>query len=142
MAKIEWKASFSLGVKSLDGQHRRFIELATGILHAVKNGKDSRHVSAELSKLRQHTVYHFNDEEDFMRSVGYPEIKDHAKEHKELKSLLRHHQDLIFREGKVREKDILEFLKKLLVEHVIYSDLSVKRFLTAKAVHNDEVPTA
>ena len=142
MAKIEWNASFSLGVKSLDGQHRRFIELATGILQAVKSGKDSRHVCAEFSKLRQHTVYHFNDEEEFMRSVGYPEIKGHAKEHEELKSLLRHHQEKLFREGKVREKEILEFLRKLLVEHVVYSDLSVKRFLTAKAIQKDEAPAA
>lgn len=142
MAKIEWNASFSLGVKSLDSQHRRLIELAAGILQSVKNKQDYRLVSALFSKLRQHTVYHFNDEEEFMRSVGYMDVKAHAKEHEELKSLLRHHQDKLFREGKVREKDILEFLRKLLVGHVVYSDLSVKRFLTAKVVQKNEVPAA
>jgi hemerythrin-like metal-binding protein len=142
MAKIEWNASFSLGVKSLDSQQRRLIELAAGIFQSVKNKQDYRLVSALFSKLRQHTVYHFNDEEEFMRSMGYPEIKAHAKEHDDIKSMLRQHQEQLFREGRVREKDIREFQKKLLVEHVVYSDLNVKRFLSANTLQKDKAPAA
>jgi len=142
MARIEWSPAFSLGVPALDGQHKRFIELANGILDAVREGREPRQISMCFSKLREHAVYHFSDEEAFMRSVGYPELKVHAKEHEELKKQVRYHQERLFRQGTVREKDILEFLKKLLVDHVIYSDISVKRFLNATRDPKEEVPAA
>jgi len=142
MAKIVWSAEFQLGVPSLDSQHKRFIELANDILQAVRAGETPKQVSARLSKLREYTVYHFADEEAFMRSVGYPELKAHSLEHEELKKLVRYHQEKLFREKLVREKDLLEFLKKLLVDHVIYADLGVKRFLEEKNAQKDEKPAA
>ena len=142
MAKIEWNPGFSLGVPSLDDQHKRFIELANSILHAVKNKKEPRHILSFFSKLREYTVYHFSDEEAFMRSIGYPELRAHVLEHEELKFLVRQHQETLFRQKIVREKDILEFLKKLLVDHVIYSDLAVKRFLASKEAAPAEAPAA
>lgn len=132
MAKIEWSTRFSFGVPSLDNQHRRFIEIAHGIHTAVRTRKHHSHLAAHFSKLREYTVYHFSDEEAFMRSVKYPELKAHVHEHQELNKLVRYHQEKLFREKLVNEKDVLLFLKKLLVDHVIYSDLEVRRFLDQK----------
>lgn len=142
MAKIEWHPAFSLGVASLDNQHKRFIGLANEIFLAVKDGKEPKQLAASFSRLREYTVYHFADEEAFMRSVGYPEWRAHAREHEELKKLVRYHQEKLFREGKAREKDILGFLKKLLVDHVVYSDLGVKRFLDGRKAGEGELPAA
>ena len=142
MAKIEWSDIFSLGVQSLDDQHKRFIELGNTILLAVRAGQTPRQIAAHFSKLREYTVYHFLDEEAFMRSVDYPELKAHIQEHEELKRLVRYHQEKLFKEKLVREKDVLEFLKRLLVDHVIYTDLKVKRFLNGKtprtSMHQDD----
>lgn len=140
MAKIEWSKQFSFGVASLDYQHRRFIEIANGIHLAVRARKNPKQVAAHFSKLREYTVYHFSDEEAFMRSVDYPELKTHSLEHQELNKLVRYHQEKLFREKLVNEKDVLHFLKKLLVDHVIYSDLRVKRFLDGKAPKTHPVP--
>jgi hemerythrin len=142
MAIIEWNPAFSMGAPALDGQHRRLIELANDILLAVRSGKEPRRIAACFSKIREHTVYHFADEEEFMRTVGYPEWKAHALEHENLRKLVRHHQDKLFREGTVREKDIMAFLKALLVDHVIYSDLGVKRYLVDRNIQNSEAPAA
>ncbi len=142
MAKIEWSDIFSLGVQSLDDQHKRFIELGNTILLAVRAGETPRQIATHFSKLREYTVYHFLDEEAFMRSVEYPELKAHALEHEELKKQVRYHQEKLFREKLVREKDVLEFLKRLLVDHVIYTDLKVKRFLNGQSpqvrMHQDD----
>jgi len=129
MAKIEWHQAFSLGVASLDGQHRRIVELADDILQAVREGRGARHISSCFSKLREHSVYHFGDEEAFMRSVGYPALKTHAAEHEEIKKLVRYHQERLFRQGTVKEKEVLDFLRRLLVVHVAGSDMAVSRFL-------------
>lgn len=142
MGTIAWSPELSLGVPSLDDQHRRFIGLANEILLAVRAGKEPRHVGECFRRLREYTVYHFGDEEAFMRQVGYPELKAHAQEHEELKKLVRYHQEKLFRERLVREKDILEFLKKLLVEHVIGADRGVKRFLEEKSGREAEIPAA
>jgi len=98
----------------------------------VRAKKDIRHIVFCFSKLREYTVYHFSDEECFMRSVGYPELKAHVLEHEELRRLVRFHQEMLTREKRVREKDIQQFLKRLLVDHVIYADLGVRRFVKGK----------
>jgi len=42
----------------------------------------------------------------------------------------------------VREKDVLAFLKRLLVDHVIHTDMEVKRFLDSRQAPGAQSPAA
>jgi len=129
MADSEHNLPSIFGVATLDDQHRRFVAAAGEILGAIKAGMEPKQMVTLLSKLREYTVYHFNDEEAFLRSVEYPELKAHCQQHAEIKRLARYHQDRLFKKKQADDKDLRQFLKLLLVDHVIHCDLKVRRFL-------------
>ncbi len=129
MAEISWKPCMTTGNEALDEQHKRFIEIAGTIVRAVRDGSDSRRVAALFSRLREYTVYHFADEERLMRATRYPGLKAHAQDHEELKKQVRHLQERLFRGASPREREVQDFLRRLLVDHVIRADMDFGRFL-------------
>lgn len=82
-----WSDYLSLGIKSIDMQHKRFFmlldELRTKFTEAKEAGDD---VNEELknkllSDLEDYTVYHFTTEKDLMHNSNYPDIDTHIQQH-------------------------------------------------------------
>lgn len=137
MTKIEWNEGLSLGLEKIDRQHKHLIDLANSLLAATH-----RMATAEIHKIfhqfREYTVYHFNEEEEYMKSIKYPKLEDHQRQHIDLKNQVKQFQDTIYRHGTIPEEEILEFLRNWLINHIIQSDLAIKDFLAKK---NSEAKT-
>jgi hemerythrin-like metal-binding protein len=76
--------TFGLGVAAMDQEHQQLIGYMNR-LHALYVEKAPRAaIGKALTDLAQFTVKHFTDEEAYMASVGFPELKTHAIMHKTL----------------------------------------------------------
>jgi len=131
MARIEWHDNLSLGILTLDGQHRRLLDLCNRLLKAVRDGS-KKDVAAAFRELRQYTVTHFNAEEEFMESVDYPSLARHKLLHAQLKRDVKHYQDVVYRHGEVTEGEIVEFLKQWLLDHILKNDLDIRKWLQTR----------
>jgi hemerythrin len=78
---ISWSAYYSIGVHSIDGQHRELFRRFNQVCDAVWDGKGRDHVKDFLSFLAQYVQEHFGNEESQMQKHGFPGYEDHKKVH-------------------------------------------------------------
>ncbi len=70
------KAPVTLGYAEIDQDHLNFTELVGRLLAA-----DNQNFPALFAELEQHTIEHFERENQLMAETGYPAMAEHRGEH-------------------------------------------------------------
>lgn len=78
---IEWTPNLTVGISSIDQQHKTLFDKANQLFDAGKSGKTKEYISEMLDFLDQYTKQHFQSEETYMLSIGYPGYEDQKKLH-------------------------------------------------------------
>lgn len=81
---IQWKEDFSIGVPSIDEQHKKLLEITGRAYSLLKDEMrlDKYDQIVEiLAELKDYTIYHFKFEEEYMASIGYGKLLSHKVEH-------------------------------------------------------------
>ena len=81
MTFMTWNDKLSVGVASIDEDHRKLIGLIDELYEGLQSGHSKEVLCGVLDRLVDYTQYHFEREEGFLRKTGYPEIAEHKKEH-------------------------------------------------------------
>jgi hemerythrin len=130
---VEWRDTFSIGVKELDEQHRQLLALVNS-LHAALSDRliDRLEVYDDaLKDATDYIEYHFSWEERFMRDIGYPELQAQATMHAYYKSRVAEAQA---DEGQDRlaPTRFLHFLRDWLLEHIAVEDRKIGAFVARR----------
>ncbi len=81
-SRLEWKEEYSIGVESIDKEHRRLFKIMTKLLAFVNEEKKSQWACQEgIKYFKEHAMKHFADEEKYMMSINYAGIKTHRHLH-------------------------------------------------------------
>jgi hemerythrin len=78
---IEWTSNLSVGVASIDDQHKKLFQMADQLFEAGRNNKSKEFISEMLDFLDKYTKQHFQSEETYMKSIGYPALDNQKKMH-------------------------------------------------------------
>ena len=131
---ISWTDDLSVGIASIDGQHKVLVNLINELNSAMRQRKSDDVLVGVLGKLKQYTVKHFAAEEEFFDRFGYPDAPSHKKAHHELvEQVLAFEQELKSGRAKVT-MEIMRFLKDWLVGHIMGTDKLYIPFLKSKGV--------
>ncbi|MBF0491816.1 MAG: hemerythrin family protein [Deltaproteobacteria bacterium] len=122
MALIVWNSEYSVGVKSIDEQHKKLVGFVNELNDAMLTGKGRPVLDKILQELITHTAAHFEDEDLFMHQAECSDYLAHIAEHKQLvKEILAYQKK--FREGGVTiNPNIMEFFRNWLTTHILKSD--------------------
>lgn len=127
MEKIQWSESLSVGVKEIDEQHRKLINIVNDLLDAKSLGKDSEIVSDIISRMVDYIDYHFGTEETYMTRFHYPELVSHRNEHRlfirKVFELRKHH----VQDKESLSLDVLAFLVDWFRKHISETDAAYKQ---------------
>jgi hemerythrin len=85
---IEWTEILSVGVTTIDEQHKMLFKKADELFEAGKNGKAKDYIAQLLNFLDEYTKKHFGDEEKYMQSIRYPALEAQKKMHADFISAL------------------------------------------------------
>jgi len=99
MAALEWKPEYSVGIESVDHEHRELIDLVNRIGEALVAGRPVDEVEEVFGDLFRAISSHFALEERFMREHGYDQTSQHKADHERLLDELRDIMDE-YREGR------------------------------------------
>lgn len=125
MGIIEWEESFSVNDEAIDRQHKRWIELYNRFHGRLLKGNSAELISlAEeaLQEMLDYADYHFKVEEEYMKTINYPELIQHRRMHRDFDTMIYQYARDI-REGQtVANTSILKILKNWLVDHVLQED--------------------
>jgi two-component system cell cycle response regulator len=137
MGHIEWNDGMSVGVESIDEDHKTLLLLVNEINEAINN--DSTHIIIIdiFEKLEKYVKIHFSKEERLLEQCNYGDIEEHKKQHidfinkiPELRSELLHADTIEV------AQDIYLFLFNWLMNHIIIDDMSY-----AQTVHDHGLAT-
>lgn len=132
---IHWEEQLELGNDLIDTQHRMLVLLCRRLDIAIKTRQSEQAIRWVMLELKKFTEFHFLSEENLMHEIGYPGVSDHALVHSELLLQL---EMMLAKIGHHREfpEDLLHFLNKWLVQHVVHDDLKIAEFIR----HTDRHP--
>lgn len=129
MKRIAWSSKLNLGVEQIDDQHKRLVKLTNNLIGAIQSNMADDILGFIAQELREYTEFHFQDEERLMRDIGYPDLDDHAALHGALKERVTRYQESLEQGGAVPATEILSFLKDWLVNHIIYCDMKIGKYI-------------
>lgn len=126
---MSWKDAWSVGVPSLDEQHKNLISLVNKLNDAMKSGRGKDVLGDILAKLVNYTKTHFAAEEQLMRMHSYPDLASHQVEHQKLTATALNLQKE-FAAGTVSlSVEVMQFLSDWLEKHILGSDKKYAPFL-------------
>lgn len=134
MSLITWNEKFSVHIKEIDDQHKRWVDMLNNLYDAMKEGKGFEKVGETLDGLVEYTKTHFVSEEKLMRINGYPFYEGHKKIHDDMVKeveLLR----MRYQSGETMLSiDVMQFLKNWLTDHIMGTDRNFGPYLNSKGV--------
>jgi hemerythrin-like metal-binding protein len=127
---MPWTSGLATGVKIIDEQHRKLVEIINSLYATMKSGQGKAALEKLLDDLTEYTVYHFGAEEKYFAQFKYAETAAHKKIHEELKAQVVSfiHN---FKSGQAGlTMELMNFLKDWLADHIQKTDKRyVKTFL-------------
>jgi hemerythrin-like metal-binding protein len=135
MAFYEWTPRLSVGIGSIDRQHRTLIDYINTLADAVATGTNAKTViGTTLNNLVTYTKMHFMYEEMLFDRFGYAESAEHKAHHVSLVDRVAAYADR-FKAGDVGlGGEVLEFLKDWLNHHILKDDVAYSGFLIEHGV--------
>jgi hemerythrin-like metal-binding protein len=80
MSLIKWRDEFSLGIPSLDHEHRELIELINSLHEDLYRPQSKTSVMEFLGEIFAKVSAHFAHEETLMLDNDYPEYGEHKQD--------------------------------------------------------------
>jgi hemerythrin len=100
MTLIEWKSEFSVGVASVDLEHRELIGLINELHDMTGEDASTYEILTMLGEIFAQISAHFALEERWMREARYPHYGEHKSDHEMLLDELRDIMDRVEDEGR------------------------------------------
>ena len=81
--QFEWQEEFNLGVDVIDKEHQRLFKIINKLFTLKKDAKNHQWACQEGIKFfKGHSMKHFEDEEQYMESIGYAGLEQHRQIHR------------------------------------------------------------
>ena len=143
MTIFNWDDSYSVGLASVDYQHKRLVGMINRLDEAVSTGSDETTLRTILKGLYEYTFYHFSTEEELMRATG-PAIRDHYRNHKAahdaFTSRIRPLAENAPLDSTTLNSALLGYLVDWLAQHILGVDKEMARLIaTVEIARDDEV---
>lgn len=122
-----WNERYRLGVDEMDAEHKILIERINALANAINDGASHAKLLERYRALSHYTKEHFADEEKFMHSIGYPDLKNHQTVHKTLLARVDDFEDQVAL-GTYDPAALMAFLNDWLVKHILGVDMKYANY--------------
>lgn len=135
---FKWRDAYSVNVRTIDEQHKMLFKIGRELGDLVSiEGDHFDEIMAILNRLKDYTVFHFNEEEELMEKYGYPGIEKHRLEHKYFVSKINEldKEDEVDEEQKKISMEIITFIANWIENHILKTDQRYSKFFNDKGIY-------
>jgi len=135
MPLIEWTAELSVGINSIDEQHKKLINMINALNDAMLTNSSNELLGKIFTGLAAYTQKHFAYEENMFAEFGYTDSQEHKRQHEELIAQVIELKEKFMEnpQGTI-SADLMLFLKRWLTNHIMRTDKEYTEFLLSKGV--------
>jgi hemerythrin-like metal-binding protein len=135
MPLIEWTAELSVGIDSIDEQHKKLINMINALNDAMLTSGSNELLGKIFTGLAAYTQKHFAYEENMFAEYGYSGSEEHKRQHSELiAQVVELKEKFIENPQGTISADLMLFLKRWLTNHIMRTDKEYTEFLLSKGV--------
>lgn len=131
---LDWHEDYRINIAILDRQHQSLLESANGLVQAIAEGAEDEVIDQALDRLFRLSEEHFAEEERLLNGSGYGAADAHSAKHRALLKQLRE-MAKDYRAGSIPDTELLAFLHKCAVNHVLVEDRKIGTFLNGKGIY-------
>ncbi len=134
MKIINWKDEFSVGVKELDDQHKKLIDMINHLIAEQSSLTDSATIADLLTKMTNYAQEHFRAEEYLMAEYGFDKKEQQVKQHQAFidKTISFHSASDVG--PNILSVALLDYLSTWLISHILTEDMQYKDFFNSKGL--------
>ncbi|MCK9635760.1 MAG: bacteriohemerythrin [Methylobacter tundripaludum] len=143
---IVWNDGLVTGIDKIDEQHQILINLFNEANTKLTANNNADFLEQITRDLLSYALYHFETEEELMQKYGYSEektgdIERHILQHRSFSAkVVAVHNDI--KAGiLISREDLLAFLNRWLINHILNTDKQLAAFLLASEKYRSENPT-
>ena len=131
---VEWKDDYSVGIDSIDQQHKKLLNLINQLQTAVDYSTGEQFEREALDELVDYTKTHFTYEEGLMRDNDYPDFEPHKLQHEKMFEKVREVLDEYEQDQDTAMANAADYLKDWLINHINGTDKEYSSYLIGKGV--------
>ena len=131
---VDWKDEYSVGIDSIDQQHRKLLNLINQLQTAVDYSTGEEFEREALDELVDYTRTHFSYEEGLMEQNDYPDFVPHKAMHVEMIKMVEEVIAEYDKDPDTAMSNAVEYLKSWLIKHINGTDKQYSSFLIEKGV--------
>ena len=131
---VEWKDDYSVGIDSIDQQHKKLLNLINQLQTAVDYSTGEQFEREALDELVDYTKTHFTYEEGLMRDNDYPDFEPHKAQHEKMFKKVGEVLAEYEKDHDTAMSNAAEYLKEWLINHINGTDKEYSSYLIGKGV--------
>ena len=125
----EMKNEYLTGIEMIDEEHAKLFEIADKLYNLLNDQfipDKYDYILEVVGELKEYAKKHFADEEAYMEKINYRRMFTQKIQHAEfVEKMSSYNPEKIDADQKEACMDILEFINKWLVEHILENDLMI-----------------
>lgn len=131
---VVWKDEYSVGIESLDNDHKKLLGLINNLQTAVHYQTGEDFEKEALDEVVAYTKYHFDREEKMLLEAGYEDFEAHKKTHTNMIAKIDEFLLEYEKHGHVALENVAQYLKDWLIGHINGTDQEYSSLLKAKGI--------
>ncbi|MET0091691.1 MAG: bacteriohemerythrin [Candidatus Thiodiazotropha sp.] len=131
---VTWKPEYSVGIKSIDDQHIKLLNLINNVRAAVLCDTGPDFERGALEDLVAYTQGHLKYEEELMREHAYFDAEAHKGQHDRMVSQVDLYVKRYDEKGSEILPEVADYLQRWLVQHIQGTDRKLCDFLRSRDI--------
>ncbi len=132
---VVWKDEYSVGVESLDDDHKKLLNLINNLQLAVHYQTGENFEKEALTDVVAYTKYHFEREEKMMQEASYADFDAHKAVHTAMIAKVNKFLLEYEKQGHDALEELAQYLKDWLVGHINGTDQEYSSLLREKGIN-------
>lgn len=121
---FRWQPEMQIDAGPIDEDHKKLISLANRILKMNTPDRDASELKMVIRELYEYVQVHFAREEAYMRSLGYPGLRDHRHKHQQIIKDMNHHLNSSYHLGQVLGS-FRQLVSVWVIQHIMEEDRKI-----------------
>ena len=130
---MEWYDNYCIGIKSIDEQHEQLFSMVTTLQQSLTSKELTKEIVNTLIFLVKYTKEHFADEEEFMKSLDFPEYDLHKEKHSKLLQEVTEILTSVKKGKAIDPYKLVDFLIDWLMNHIKHEDKKIGQFFLGRS---------
>ncbi|SFD69363.1 bacteriohemerythrin [Thermophagus xiamenensis] len=127
MSLIKWTPEFSVNHPEIDKEHQSLFEMLNRFYQGIQESSPKEKLAQLIKGLINYARTHFKHEEEYMRSIAYPGLLAHQKEHQEFMDKVNEFYEKYTNGRLILSIEVTNFIKNWITNHIKKED---KRYAT------------